>query len=122
MTKPKSTSPKNAAIGASSSPAVTPKLTNTVEPTGSAAAGEIAPTMLLEPDPTLKRTTKLSAVLSLLQRTEGALTSELIAATNWQAHTIRATLSGLRKQGHVILATKGEGGTSYRLQAPKLEA
>ena len=122
MTKAKSTSPKTAASEASSSPAVTPRLTDTVEPIGLAAATNIAPNSSSEPDPIPKRTTKLSAVLNLIQRTEGAHIDDLTVATNWQAHTIRAALSGLRKQGHVILATKGEGGTSYRLDSPKMEA
>jgi predicted Rossmann fold nucleotide-binding protein DprA/Smf involved in DNA uptake len=78
----------------------------------------VAVTMGMAPKPGSKR----SALLDLLGRDEGAHIDELISATGWQGHTIRAALSGLRKQGHVIVATKGEGGTSYRLQASTQEA
>jgi hypothetical protein len=38
----------------------------------------------------------------------------------WQAHTVRAALSGLRKQGHQILATKAAktGEAVYQVVKP----
>jgi len=78
----------------------------------------VAPTICFAPKPRSKQT----VLLDLISRDEGTHIDELISATGWQAHTIRAALSGLRKQGHVILATKGEGGTSYRLHTPAMEA
>lgn len=41
---------------------------------------------------------KISAVLSLLQREEGATLEEMVAATGWLPHTTRAALTGLRKK------------------------
>ena len=52
---------------------------------------------------------KISIVLELLQRPEGASIDEIIAATQWLPHTIRAALTGLRKRGHVLELRRGEG-------------
>lgn len=45
---------------------------------------------------------KREMVLTLLGREEGAAAAELIDATGWLPHTMRAALTGLRKKGHVI--------------------
>ena len=52
------------------------------------------------------RTTNLSTVLTLVERGEGATSAELVGAAGWQAHTVRAALSGLRQKGHVIEISK----------------
>lgn len=52
---------------------------------------------------------KISIVLELLQRPEGATVDEIVAATQWLPHTIRAALTGLRKRGHVVELRRGEG-------------
>jgi hypothetical protein len=57
-----------------------------------------------------RRPRKREIVLALLTRPEGASTAELMAATGWQAHTVRAALSTLRKDGEVITRT-GRGET-----------
>jgi len=49
----------------------------------------------------LRRPTKQDQILALLAREEGASIDELMAATGWLPHTVRATLSGLRKKGNV---------------------
>ena len=49
--------------------------------------------------------TKRDTVLALLRRKGGATMAELIAATGWQAHSIRALLSRLGSQGHQITRT-----------------
>jgi DNA-binding transcriptional regulator PaaX len=61
------------------------------------------------------RSTKSSVILSLLCRDEGATREELIAATGWLPHTLRAALTGLRKKGHAIDRTQREGQSCYRL-------
>jgi Fic family protein len=48
----------------------------------------------------------LSTVLTLVERGEGATSAELVGAAGWQAHTVRAALSGLRQKGHVIEISK----------------
>jgi hypothetical protein len=46
--------------------------------------------------------TKISQVVGLLQRDDGATLDEVIAATGWLPHTSRAALTGLRKRGYTI--------------------
>lgn len=70
-----------------------------------------------EPAPAAPRTTKAALVLSLLCRDEGATLADLISATNWQPHTMRAALTGLRKKGHSLHKSKRDGATCYRIAA-----
>jgi hypothetical protein len=59
---------------------------------------------------------KADAVLTLLRRSEGAGIADLNEATGWQAHSIRAFLSGLRKKGLEIARTKADDGKAvYRM-------
>jgi hypothetical protein len=65
---------------------------------------------------------KLGIVLSLLQAAEGASLARLSAVTDWQPHTIRAALTGLRKRGFLITSQKvteadGAIGSVYRIMA-----
>ncbi len=63
-----------------------------------------------------KSQTKAGAILSQLARPNGASIAHLRKATGWQAHSIRATLTGLRKQGHDVLRDKNaKGVTMYRV-------
>ncbi len=56
------------------------------------------------------------AILSQLRRPIGASIAQLQKATGWQPHSIRATLTGLRKQGHAVLRGKNtKGVTTYRV-------
>jgi hypothetical protein len=59
---------------------------------------------------------KTEAVLELLNRAEGATSAELIEATGWLPHTVRAALTGLRKKGHAIERSKRGDQTCYRIQ------
>ncbi|MHC9419684.1 DUF3489 domain-containing protein [Sphingomonas citri] len=61
------------------------------------------------------RTTKVSAVVALLESDEGATLPDLIAATGWLPHTTRAALTGLRKKGHAIERTRRDELTCYRI-------
>lgn len=62
------------------------------------------------------RKTKLGTVLDLLCRPEGAGIAELRRATGWQAHSVRAALTGLRKRGHAVTREKtADAGTVYRV-------
>ncbi len=61
---------------------------------------------------------KIAIVLELLLRPEGASIDEIIAATQWLPHTVRAALTGLRKRGHVVELRRGEGNrAAYRAGA-----
>ena len=61
-----------------------------------------------------------ACVITMLQRPEGATIAELVAATAWQSHTVRCSISGAlkKKLGLPITAAKVEGrGLFYRLAA-----
>lgn len=84
-------------------------------PVDAAAASELdaAPTSSTTP----RRPTKAVQVLALLQRPEGATLDELIEATGWQQHTVRAALTGLRKKGHEVVRSKRGETTCYTVTA-----
>lgn len=59
---------------------------------------------------------KSAAVYKLLSRTKGATSQELIAATGWQPHSMRAFLSGVRKRGGTLVREeRKDGEQAYRL-------
>ncbi len=63
-----------------------------------------------------KNQTKAGAILGQLRRPSGATVARLQKATGWQPHSIRATLTGLRKQGHDGRRGKtSKGVTTYRV-------
>ena len=67
-----------------------------------------------EPQPRKERTnTKAAQVLALLKRKNGATMQQIMAATEWQPHTVRGFLAGtLRKKlGLVVTSTKQEGAS-----------
>lgn len=46
--------------------------------------------------------TKLNTILKLIRRKAGASMADLQKATGWQAHSVRAGLTGLRKKSITI--------------------
>jgi DNA-binding IclR family transcriptional regulator len=65
-----------------------------------------------------KPQTKSDAVIALLDRAKGATLDEICKATNWQPHSARAFMTGLRKRGFVFAREqRAEEGTSYRITA-----
>jgi len=67
--------------------------------------------------PAAPATSKITAVLDLLSRTDGATLDEMVAATGWLPHTTRAALTGLRKKGHAIARDKRGEATCYHIAA-----
>jgi len=66
---------------------------------------------------------KQALVIQLLSRPEGASLNNLVQATGWLPHTVRAALTGLRQRGFEIERLAGEDGRSvYRLRGPEPEA
>ena len=64
------------------------------------------------------RPSKKASIVALLQRPDGAAIGELIKATGWQQHSVRAALTGLRKEGKELVRDKDAAGvTHYRLAA-----
>jgi hypothetical protein len=61
---------------------------------------------------------KIARVIALLERADGATIAEMMAATNWQQHTIRGTLAGSipKKFGRTVSSERVEGrGRVYRI-------
>jgi hypothetical protein len=64
------------------------------------------------------RPSKKAEILGLLERPDGAAISDLTGATGWRAHSVRAVLTGFRKDGKELIRAKDEAGvTRYRLVA-----
>ena len=74
--------------------------------------------MPVPPTEPIKRQSKQDLVIALLKGGDGALLSDLVTATGWQPHTVRAALTGLKKKGHTIIATKIDKVTRYNI-APR---
>ena len=63
------------------------------------------------------RISKIDILVDLLSRPEGADLAALIAATGWQAHSVRGAMSGTLKarRGLVIASEKKPAGRIYRI-------
>ncbi len=67
--------------------------------------------------------TKSAIVIKLLTRTKGATLTEIASATNWQPHSCRAFLTGLRKQGKTLVKEqRSDGAVTYRIAVTDAEA
>ena len=63
--------------------------------------------------------TKAAVVGKLLSRPRRASLGDITAATGWQAHSIRAFLTGLRKKGiNLEREQRRDGVTGYRIVKP----
>ena len=61
--------------------------------------------------------TKLCTVLKQLRSRHGTTIGRLSNATGWQAHSVRAALTGLRKRGYAIARTRKDNGqASYAIE------
>lgn len=59
-----------------------------------------------------------ATLIAMLRTPDGATIEEIVAATGWQSHTVRGTLSGAlkKKLGLTITSEKIEGrGRCYRI-------
>jgi Protein of unknown function (DUF3489) len=68
--------------------------------------------------PKADRANKKAEVIALLRRAKGATLTEIMAATGWQAHTVRGFVSILgSKGGEKIASAKNDAGErSYRIE------
>lgn len=58
---------------------------------------------------------KLDQLEVLLMRKDGANIAEMVAATGWQAHSVRGAMAGaLKKRGLTITSDKVDGVRHYR--------
>jgi hypothetical protein len=58
---------------------------------------------------------KSAIVTRMLGRERGASIGELAKATGWQDPSVRAFLTGVRKQAELIKEERADGLTAYRL-------
>ncbi|MEQ9636562.1 MAG: DUF3489 domain-containing protein [Devosia marina] len=68
---------------------------------------------------TAREGTKQATLITMLRAAEGATIEEIMAATNWQSHTVRGAMAGaLKKLGLEVTSEKVEGrGRVYKLPA-----
>jgi hypothetical protein len=83
-----------------------------------------AATPKAEPQPQTTAATKtpkgkIAILIGLLERPDGATTADLMAATGWQAHSVRGAIAGSIKKtlGLSVLSEKSEAGRVYRIIA-----
>ena len=68
------------------------------------------------------RETKLMRVIELLSKPEGATIDDIVDATGWQKHTVRAAISHAlgKKRGYKIVSDKPKGGKRiYKIADPE---
>jgi DNA-binding IclR family transcriptional regulator len=64
------------------------------------------------PEPASPRDhTKAARLLKMLRTGTGASLDEMVEATGWQPHTVRAAMTGIRKRGFAI-TRRVEGNTT----------
>ncbi len=81
---------------------------------------EVAPT---EPVPEVTPKGKIGILVEMLRRADGVSIQAMMAATGWQAHSVRGAISGSIKKalGLNVLSEKTDAGRFYRI-APGTEA
>jgi len=68
-------------------------------------------------------TSKLDRLIVLLQQADGVGMPAMMAATGWQAHSVRGALAGaLRKKGHVVRSEKTDAGRLWRIMPAEPQA
>lgn len=62
---------------------------------------------------------KVAVLVALLRQPSGATIGEMMAATGWQAHSVRGAMSGSIKKalGTEVVSEKAEAGRVYRIVA-----
>jgi len=68
--------------------------------------------------PTQRKGTKQEALIAMLRADGGATIREIVAATNWEPHTVRGSMSGVlkKKLGLTITSEKVDGrGRCYKI-------
>ncbi|WP_162789139.1 MULTISPECIES: DUF3489 domain-containing protein [Sphingomonas] len=68
---------------------------------------------------TTAKPSKQAKIVAMLVSEAGATLPVLVEATGWQSHTVRASLTGLRKRGYAITSDKVDGVRTYRAVAPE---
>jgi hypothetical protein len=91
----------------------------TVTDAGRAALGAPDPARATQPvEAPAAPKGKIGAIVALLRRPEGASVEAMMAATGWQAHSVRGAISGAIKKarGLTVASEKTEHGRTYRIE------
>lgn len=75
----------------------------------------ISPAKPVAQSPKPEPKTKNQQVIELLSREGGATLEELSTLANWQPHSTRSFMTGLKKKGHVIESAKIDGVRRYHI-------
>jgi hypothetical protein len=92
-----------------------------VEVQKTAAIHNVAAEMLVPKPPTRREGTKQAVLIAMLLASTGATMEEIVAATGWQAHSVRGAMSGAlgKKLGLIVTSAKEAGrGRVYRIDQP----
>jgi hypothetical protein len=103
------------------------KAVQALTPASAPQAADVAPkakrpsneTKAEDAAPRAREGSKKAIVLELLRRLEGATLTDIMAATGWQAHSVRGFLSGAlgKKMGLTVESLKtSEGARAYRIK------
>ena len=67
--------------------------------------------------PEVRTDSKLSNMIALMRRQEGATIEQLTKETGWQRHSVRGAMSGTikKKLGLIIASSKVDGVRAYRI-------
>ncbi len=106
------------------SAAATPETRKPARGGGRHKRGVASPPTLSPPPAALTATKgKIGGILALLRRDEGATIATMMAATGWQAHSVRGAIAGSikKKLGLTVLSEKAKGERRYRI-APEPSA
>lgn len=72
-----------------------------------------------QPSPRHRHPSKLDLVEAILLREDGANIAEIMAATDWQQHSVRGAMAGaLKKRGLAITSEKIDGTRRYHASKP----
>jgi biotin operon repressor len=80
-----------------------PPMSDTTTPDAGAAANAQVLELTTTAEPKAPRAnTKIQRLLEMLTTGTGASLDEMVEATGWQSHTVRAAMTGLRKRGYEV--------------------
>lgn len=121
MSKPKSTKTKKVAVPSVKTKSIKRVKANGKHPQEPSLAMKAGLAAVAAMPPTPPKETKLSLIIKLLSRPEGATIDDMVAVTGWQKHTLRAALSHalVKKRGYQIVSDKPQGGQRlYKIVEP----
>lgn len=122
MSKPKTNKTKKPVAPKAKTPPIKAKPVGNGKPSEEQSAPMkcgLAAVAAMPPKP--PKESKLALVIKLLSRADGATIDDIVTATGWQKHTVRAAISHAlaKKRGYQIVSDKPQGGKRiYKIPNP----